>query len=338
MRVGFNPNKDKELQTSDYFHQIIIPVYIPHQREYFQDSLQILEYCLESIFLTVNAKTYVTVVNNGSCTEVVNYLNTLYSKGKIHEVIHTSAIGKLNAVFKGLSGHAFSLITIADSDVLFVQGWQKATYDIYENFPKAGAVCPVPSAKSFNYYTANIIGEKLFSQTLKFTKVKDPDGLIAFAKSIDNPNFYNNAHLSTYLTITNSKLKAVVGAAHFVCTYRGEIFSDRSENYSGFSMGGDSEGRFLDKAVVKKGLWRLATEDNFAFHLGNMVEDWMPSQMKKLEQDCTEAEKLNLADLDDVSLLTRISSFIVQKIMDRKKLRNLILQYKGLPKSDCKNY
>ena len=38
MRVGFNPNKDKVLSKSDYNHQVIVPVYIPHQNDYFKDS------------------------------------------------------------------------------------------------------------------------------------------------------------------------------------------------------------------------------------------------------------------------------------------------------------
>ena len=50
MRVGLNPNRDKLLPISDYLHQIIIPVYIPNQEDYFKDSLKILKLCLASLF------------------------------------------------------------------------------------------------------------------------------------------------------------------------------------------------------------------------------------------------------------------------------------------------
>ncbi|WP_255373930.1 hypothetical protein [Flavobacterium sp. LM5] len=36
MRIGFNPHKDKAKETSDYFHQVIIPVYIPNQEAIFK--------------------------------------------------------------------------------------------------------------------------------------------------------------------------------------------------------------------------------------------------------------------------------------------------------------
>ena len=148
MRVGFNPNKDKVLSKSDYTHQVVVPVYIPHQNDYFKDSFQILQLCLESLFKTCHDKTYITIVNNGSCIEVVNYLNQLQQEAKLQEVIHTTAIGKLNAILKGLSGHQFPLITISDADVLFLNNWQKATYEVFEIFPRAGVVSPVPNPKN----------------------------------------------------------------------------------------------------------------------------------------------------------------------------------------------
>ena len=111
MRVGFNPNKDKVLSKSDYNHQVIVPVYIPHQNDYFKDSFQILQFCLESLFKTCHDKTYITIVNNGSCEEVIIYLNQLHQENKIHEIIHTTTIGKLNAILKGLTGNKFELIT-----------------------------------------------------------------------------------------------------------------------------------------------------------------------------------------------------------------------------------
>ena len=52
MRLGFNPHKDKKQIKSDYFHQVVIPVYIPNEEGYFKDSFVILQYCLQSLFKT----------------------------------------------------------------------------------------------------------------------------------------------------------------------------------------------------------------------------------------------------------------------------------------------
>jgi hypothetical protein len=124
MRIGFNPNKDKIQESSEFFHQVIVPVYIPNQEGYFKDSFAILRYSLQSLFKTCHTKTYFTIVNNGSCDSVVDYLNALHHENKIQELIHTTNIGKLNAILKGITGQQFPIITITDADVLFLNDWQ----------------------------------------------------------------------------------------------------------------------------------------------------------------------------------------------------------------------
>ncbi len=339
MRIGFNPNKDKVLQKSEYFHQVIVPVYIPNQQDYFRDSVKILKLCLESLFKTSHSSTYFSIVNNGSCAEVSDYLLKLKQENKIHELIETSAIGKLNSILKALSGHQFTLVTISDADVLFLNGWQESTYNVFKKFPKAGAVSPLPSAKSYNVFTSNIIAENFFSDSLKFTAVKDPQSLLMFAKSIGNENFYNTCHLTKYLTIAKLGFKAVVGASHFVCTYRGEVFWDRSLNFTRYSLGGDSEYRFLDQAVVKKGLWRLATEQNLAYHMGNRNEPWMEEVLKKQLSDVKKRPfAFKLQNVRRPNLLVQAFSFILSKVMIKKKFKILILYYKGLDNESSKIY
>ncbi|UPZ16043.1 glycosyltransferase [Flavobacterium humidisoli] len=338
MRLGFNPNKDQETTNLTYSHQIIIPVYIPNQNDYFKNSLAILKLCLESLLLTVHKKTFITVVNNGSCAEVKNYLQELYVEKKIHEILETTNIGKLNAILKGVVGHNFPLITITDSDVLFLNGWQKATYSIFENFPKAGVVCPTPSSRSLRTYTSNIYWDNFFSKKLAFSKVKNPLALKNFAISVGNPDFYNRAHLENYFTISSSNEKAVIGAGHFVGTYRGEIFNSLEVKYSNYKLGGNSESEILDIPVVKKGFWRLSSEDNYAYHMGNVVEQWMYNEVSKLEKDNTEIDfKLKSIEASSKWLFI-LKSKVFGKFILNKKIMKYFLRWKGLSKEEASNY
>ena len=166
MRKGFNPYKDKKIEQSDYFHQVIVPVYIPKLEGYLRDGLTILKYCLESLLSTSHSQTYFTIVNNGSCGEVADYLVDLKCKEQIHELIYTTSIGKINAVLKGIVGYSFSLVTITDADVLFLNDWQKETYKVFNFFPKAVAVCPTPSPRSYKTYTSNIYWDYFFSKNV----------------------------------------------------------------------------------------------------------------------------------------------------------------------------
>lgn len=339
MRVGFNPNKDKVLPKSEFTHQVIVPVYIPHQKDYFKDSFQILRFCLESLITTSHSKTYITVVNNGSCAEVILYLNQLHQEGKIQEVIHTTAIGKLNAILKGLTGHQFPLITITDADVLFLNHWQKATYEVFEAFPKTGLVCTTPSSKSFNDKTFNILTERLFSKSLAFSKVKNPVAFEAFATSIGNPNFYKSVHFEKYLTLTNHKVSAVVGAGHFVATYRGDIFSDLGVTATPFSLGGTSEAKILDLPVIRKGYWRLSTDDNYTYHLGNVQETWMQETFNALKKQDKQFDFVLHKPLKQPSsFLFWLKNILPEKLFYRKAIRRFFLKYKGLTSEQVVNY
>lgn len=339
MRVGFNPHKDIKQQKSDYFHQVIVPVHIPDQEGYFRDSLTIFKYCMESMLLTCHSKTYFTIVNNGSCKEVVAFLDGLFNDNKIHELIHCSGIGKLNAVLKGISGHNFQLVTIADSDVLFLNNWQQETYAVFEAFPKAGTVCPTPSAKSFKTYTANIWFELFFSKSLYFTPVKNPKALQDFAASIGNPDFYHKCHLEKYLTVTDNNFQAVVGAGHFFATYRGTVFEKLNQRYSDYMLGGDSEKEILDIPVIKKGFWRLSTLDNFACHMGNVKEDWMQDRLKQIKpNDYNPESELILNKINTTKLGYWIKNKMFSKFFLRKEILIWCLKYKGLSKETAGEY
>lgn len=339
MRIGFNPNKDKPQEPNDFFHQVIIPVYIPNQEGYFKDSFKILKHCLESLFKTIHQKTFISIINNGSADYVKDYLNELFKEKKIHELIHTKNIGKLNAVLKGISGHDFKFVTVSDCDVLFLKNWQKESYAVFQKFSKTGAVCPTPSSKSLKSNSFNIWFDLLFSKSLRFTKVKNPQALKAFAASVGNPDMYNNLHLEKYLTVANGDFKAVVGAGHFITTYRKEVFEKSDIKYSNFMLGGDSEDKLLDLPVIKNGMWRLSTEDNFAYHLGNVEEQWMRETLEKIKpNDFFPELQINLPDVKFSKAEFIVKSILFKKIITRKKIWNYCLEIKGLSKEEVRKY
>jgi hypothetical protein len=338
MRVGHNPHKNKLQEDSEYIHQVIIPVYIPNEEAYFKDSFRIFQLCLDSLFATTHDKTFIAIVNNGSCNLIVDYLNDLYRQDKIQEVIHVSNVGKLNAVLKGITGHNFPLITISDSDVLFLDNWQNATYTVFEHFPKTGVVCPTPSSRSLRTHTANLFWDLFFSKQLKFTKVLNRNGLKMFAKSVGDINFYTDLQLNKYIVVQNGNEQAVVGAGHFVATYRAEVFNNLENRFTTFKLGGNSEGLFLDLPVIKKGFWRLSTVDNFAYHMGNVVEDWMFDVVSKLGQN---KEESSFA-LDPIQSGSKLAYFVKSKLFAKfilnKKIMRYFLIWKGLGKEDAKKY
>jgi hypothetical protein len=334
MRVGFNPHKDEPQQDSEFTHQIIIPVYIPNQEGYFKDSFAILKLCLESLFATIHKKTFITIANNGSDTSIAQYLDTLLQQNKIQELIHTENIGKLNAILKGLAGNRIELVTISDSDVLFLPNWQVETVKVFQHVPNAGVVGIVPQFKMYESNCGNVIFDNLFNRRLKFFEVKNKEALIQFYDSLGWERNYNQDYLKYNLGLEiNSDFKVLIGSGHFVATYKKDIFEE-IVSYIGFKMGGTSEG-YLDKLPLKKNYWRLTTEDNYAYHLGNTLEDWM------LVSDATHTEIPYSGFNKNIKLnpvLYFIKNRVFVKFISIKWIMRLFLRYKKIPKQLIRKY
>lgn len=335
MRIGNNPHKDEEIPQSEYMHQVVIPVYIPNQDGYFKDSIRILQICLQSLFKTVHEKTYITIVNNGSGEIVKDYLDQLYLEGKIHELIHTENIGKVNAILKGLAGNNIELVTITDADVLFLDYWQLETARVFNVFPKAGVVGIVPQFNMFKSMCGNVIFDNLFSEKLKFIKVNSPEGLISFYDSIGWDRTYNKDYLKYALGLENEKCTVYIGSGHFVATYKKHFFQE-IKSYLNYKLGGDSE-NYLDILPLQYDNWRVTTQDNYAYHMGNVYEDWMGEIIHKKYIDDPVSFHFNIHK--------RANPFIVllkNRIFPKILFNNLILKFfyywKKLPKLMIDNY
>ncbi|WP_163407783.1 glycosyltransferase family A protein [Flavobacterium ajazii] len=336
MRVGFNPNKDQKNEDSQYVHQIIIPVYIPSQEGYFKDSLAIFKLCLESLFASVHHQTFITVVNNGSDKIVEDYLDVLLKEKKIQELIHTQNIGKLNAILKGLAGNKIELVTISDSDVLFLKDWQNETLKVFKNIPKAGVVGIVPQFGMYKSNCSNLIWDNFFNSNFKFLPVKNKEALIQFYDSIGWDRDYNPDYLEYALGIeTSNGLKVLAGSGHFVATYKKDVF-ENLVSYIGHKMGAGSES-YLDEESLKKDYWRLTTHDNYAYHMGNVLEDWMQVQQtntKQFIQPDFGFEKKKVINSFGYFFKNRLFT----KLLSEKWFMRWFLNYKKLPKSMIEKY
>ncbi|WP_300978469.1 glycosyltransferase family A protein [Flavobacterium sp.] len=336
MRIGFNPHKDKVQDTSDYLHQVIIPVFIPNEEGYFKDSFAILKLCLESLFSTIHKKTFVTIVNNGSNTIISEYLDLLFKTHKIQELIHTDNIGKLNAILKGLAGNNIELVTISDADVLFLPNWQKETVKVFAKVPKAGVVGIVPQFKMYESHCGNVLFDTLFHSNLRFVPVQNKEALIRFYDSLGWDRKYNPDYLAYNLALEiNPELSVLIGSGHFVATYKKDIF-ESVVTYIGFKMGGNSEG-YLDKLPLEKDYWRVTTLDNYAYHLGNTLEDWMQvpivSEEAEPHFDCGFPKNKRLHPF-----LYWIKNRVFVKFISIKILVQLFLKSKKLPESMIQKY
>ena len=336
MRIGNNPHKDQLIEKTPFTHQVVMPVYIPNQDDYFSDSLRILKLSLESLFKTTHSKTFFTIVNNGSSQVIIDYLEGLRNNGQIHELIHTVNIGKLNAVLKGLAGNNIELVTITDADVLFTGHWQLGTAKVFKTFPKVGVVGLVPQFNMFKSSCGNVIFDNFFSKKLKFLPIKSPKALAMFYRSIGWDETYNKDLLAYSIGLEHPDAHVFLGSGHFVATYKKQQF-ENLKSYLEYKLGGDSEG-YLDSTPLDFDYWRVTTQENYAFHMGNVFEDWMLNT--KNDQGVGSDEIIS--GFPKRVKANRLSYFLKNKLFYKlilsRRFSKVFYAWKQLPKEMISNY
>jgi len=217
MRIGSNPAANQIIDNSTT-HRIIIPVYVPNLDGCFEKGLETTKLCIESVVKTRHQKSFFTVVNNGCCESVTTYLQGLYAKGQIDQLIHFKENkGKIDAVIPVARTCSEPLVTISDGDVLFKNGWMQAVESVYKNFPEAGMVSPVPHGTVYANYTVNTLFDGFFKGLLRFEQACDAGDMLKFAESIGKKDsMYKKAiRLKYQLVVKRKNEMAVVGCGHF---------------------------------------------------------------------------------------------------------------------------
>lgn len=269
MRVGINPSKLDPRVPKIYYHRIIIPVFIPNFNGYFQKILDVYKTCLESARLTQHARSAITVIDNGSCEEVKFWLRELLDQGKIETLItRSSNIGKVDAILGVARSCREDIFTIADSDILFKNGWQEAVENVFLNFPGTGSVAPFPIARHMYYYSS-AVQRAVVKRKFKFSFEKSDE--IQGIK--DNYSCYNWSFDEEYdailPVITNGKFKAVIGSGHQVMTIRREAIFKMPFEPSFIKISSNSENFWIDKPIDDSGFLRLSTPYTWVDHMGN---------------------------------------------------------------------
>ncbi len=337
MRIGQNPESNKKSISLEAYHRVIVPVYIPDFTGYFKDLLEVFTLCIDSLLLTVHEKTRITIYNNNCDPKVKQFIDKKCAESIIiDQVFHSKLnLGKINAILASAKGNLEPIITITDADVLFKKGWQEAVENIFYGFPEAGTVSPVPSSLAYNNHTANNWIYSLLKGKLFFESVKDPKALVRFDDSLGNAEkMYKPIHLENFLILRNksNNCEAVMGCGHFVASMRREVF-DKGPNEPAFiKIRHGVETKFIDTPNEALGYLRLASKENYAFHMGNVTEPWMYEEFEELKIQ----EEIPYVGYEKVNNARAMNSFyrhigvFIKKLIGRKRIKKAFFKTKGM--------
>jgi hypothetical protein len=317
MRKGVNPQKKQQKIIMTTHHRIIVVVYIPNEEGFYKNSLAVFKTCLDSIILTINNTAAITVINNGSFQKVSAILDLYLKENKIDTLIsHATNIGKIDAQIGAARGAREKYITLTDADVLFVKGWQEKVEEVFFAFKNVGSVSPIPVRTGLYAHTSSVL-KQIILRKIKLKFIPIPANHYSYNMFLESINWDLETHKNKKWPVVESKsIKAIVGSAHQILTIdRDILFTTSPSNPSLTLVGGDSELNYVDVAIDKSGKLRLSTYNNFAYHIGNKVEDWM---IKIAENNLKiEIEKTNFIVLNSSDLF---NSYLKNKFYNLKKM------------------
>ena len=277
MRLGSNPQKQESETTLATHHRIVMVVYIPNEQGFYTNSFEVFKMCLDSIVNTINLNVAVTIVNNGSHKKVSDLLISYLEEKKIDTLMsHNKNIGKIDAMIGAARGAREKYITLTDADILFVKGWQEKVEEIFLNFVNVGSVSPIPIRTGLYSGTSTVLRYILFRK-IKFKFVPIPENFINYNKFLESINWdLETQDDKLWPVVEKNGIKAIIGSAHQVLTIdRDILFLTSPSNPSLTLVGNNSEHNYVDVPIDKAGKLRLATYNNYAYHMGNKLENWM---------------------------------------------------------------
>jgi len=280
-RIGINPARRKISNYKPARVTVAILTHIPYIEGYFEQRLQILKLVISSLLTHTSLPYDLLVFDNGSCPEVVDFLQEQKEVGDIdYLLLSRENIGKIGAFRILFSAAPGELVAYSDDDILYYPNWLQAHLEILDNFPDAGMVSGVPVRNASQHATDSLtkfVENQSDEITSTYKRAIPDDWEMDWAISTGrNPEEVINQFKDTQdLVLTKNgsdgydSISAIGSANHFqFVTSRDLILKALPSKWSGKLMGSMTE---LDEAVDDMGFLRLSTTERYTRHLGNTL-------------------------------------------------------------------
>lgn len=323
-RLGQNPSRGQTLDYQPARITVAVLVYAPHQAGYFQDRLDVTRLTIESILANTREPFDLLVFDNGSCPEMVSYLQSLHETGSIDFLILSNHnIGKLNALKIIFDSAPGEIVAYSDDDVFHLPGWLGAHLQVLDTFPKVGAVT--------GFYIRQRVAISSES-TLAFAakpRIETQRGLLMPRKWEEEYLINSGRTRETYnaevegiedVIVKVQGLEAWVSAHHFqmVCPKVAvqEVLADMLPGgWSEQSMGQMVE---MDDLMDEKGYLRLCTREQTVRLMGNALSE----EVVDLAADSGISAKAARVDVQNNRLIKRLAQvkwirYLLQGIVNR---------------------
>lgn len=284
-RYGMNPARKENINYTPSKVTAAMVTYIPSLEGYFAHRLDVLKLSLESLIHSLDQQCDIMILNNGSCDQVSDYLESQLTAGRIDYVIHSQrnlgVIGGFKVLFNAIPG---DIVAYSDDDVLYYPGWLDAHLKILNLFPRVGMVSGAPVGYSSEHALSSV--SKFIANSPSMLEVTEKPRIKEWEEQwAESTGRSVNEHLEAIKKTPNVHLtfqgvEAVQSAKHFQFVTPQEVICQAfSPEWSGSLMDGLVS---LDESVDNLGYMRLSTPDRYTRHIGNTLSREIINEAEKL--------------------------------------------------------
>jgi glycosyltransferase involved in cell wall biosynthesis len=273
-RIGMNPARNRVIDYRPARVTVGVIVYLPHLTGYFEHRMDVVRLSFETLLANTNQPYDLLVLDNGSCSEMKDYLQSLQALGQIRYLLTSSEnIGKLGALRIIAGAAPGELIAYADDDTFYYPGWLEAHLQIYDHFPGVGMVSGSPERTLFdhgiqsNLRLAESNPEFDLSYGKRISMDWERDWATALGKDVEA--YLRKVEDLEDILLSYRGVTAFATACHNQFISPREILRNNlGEEWSGRLMGGLNE---FDERVDADSMLRLTTTDRTTKLIGNVV-------------------------------------------------------------------
>lgn len=277
MRIGQNPSK---IKGSPAYKPAGVGIatltYVPALEGYFREALDIIDVHLGSLRSSLDQDCDLHVFDNGSCPEVVAYLEEQWRAGLIDWLSlshhNLGKNGALNWIFAAMPNE---FIAYSDSDVFYRKGWLEESLKIFDSFNKAGMVSAQPVFFDFlrgQGTTARRISEA--GNGLKVINVKPRQDIVEeYCDGINASEDLRQQFREQELQVAINELtggRAVTSATDMQFMLRKEV----ARRLVPMPIAGALTAKDaieIPRGIEDLGYWILSTEEPLVWHMGNSI-------------------------------------------------------------------
>jgi glycosyltransferase involved in cell wall biosynthesis len=286
MRSGQNPAKNIKEVAKPQRITVAVLNYIPFLSGYYADMLNVLQTNLRSIWENTDLPYDLLVFDNGSCSEVKEYLQEQVDAGRIQYLIlsekNLGKGGAWNIIFDACPGE---ILAYTDNDCYFYPGWLSKSVQLLETFPNVGMVTSRPFWGRAEHNTATFEWARSTSEARLYSgKFLDWETYSSFVMSLGVEEatvrgwFENNEdHRIDYKGLT-----AQIGASHYQFLGYKKVL----QTFLPFEMEKPmGQVRQLDIRMNEAGYLRLMTAEPLMQNMSNRVSpEFQKKPVKQIAQ------------------------------------------------------